>query len=63
MSLSAVYVGIATMFGAAWWFMFFEGGPQVTYYQMVCSRINYNYNWNYTGYSFQSNLFPVDTFQ
>lgn len=29
------YVGVATVYGAAWWFMYYEGGPHVTYYQMV----------------------------
>ncbi|KXS08992.1 calcium ATPase [Gonapodya prolifera JEL478] len=28
------YVGAATVFGYAWWFMFYEGGPQVTFYQL-----------------------------
>ncbi|ORY01788.1 putative calcium-transporting ATPase sarcoplasmic/endoplasmic reticulum type [Basidiobolus meristosporus CBS 931.73] len=28
------YVGCATVFGYAWWFMFYEGGPQITFYQL-----------------------------
>jgi len=28
------YVGIATVFGYVWWFMFYEGGPQISYYQL-----------------------------
>ena len=32
------YVGIATVAGYAWWFMFYENGPQISYYQLV--RIN-----------------------
>lgn len=42
-----VYVGIATVSGAAWWFMYFEDGPQVTYYQMThfskCSADNLDF--------------------
>jgi Ca2+ transporting ATPase len=29
------YVGIATVAGYAWWFMFYENGPQISYYQLV----------------------------
>ena len=29
------YVGIATVGGYAWWFMFYEKGPQISYYQLV----------------------------
>lgn len=29
------YVGIATVGGYAWWFMFYEGGPQISFYQLV----------------------------
>lgn len=29
------YVGIATVGGYAWWFMFYEGGPQITFHQLV----------------------------
>ncbi len=36
-----VYVGVATVFGAAWWFLYFEGGPQVTFHQLVCVIIYY----------------------
>ncbi|KAI9140647.1 Ca-transporting ATPase [Paraphysoderma sedebokerense] len=28
------YVGIATVFGYAWWFMYFEGGPGITFHQL-----------------------------
>ncbi|GAA6003183.1 hypothetical protein JCM10207_001790 [Rhodosporidiobolus poonsookiae] len=30
-----VYVGAATVFGYAWWFMFYEGGPKISYYQLT----------------------------
>lgn len=33
-----VYVGVATVFGYAWWFMFYEGGPQITWHQLVSGR-------------------------
>lgn len=29
------YVGFATVAGYAWWFMFYEHGPQITFYQLV----------------------------
>ncbi|KAM0792265.1 hypothetical protein ACM66B_004957 [Microbotryomycetes sp. NB124-2] len=29
------YVGAATVFGYAWWFMFYSGGPQITFHQLT----------------------------
>ena len=29
------YVGAATVFGYAWWFMFYEQGPKLSFYQLV----------------------------
>jgi Ca2+ transporting ATPase len=29
------YVGIATVFGYAWWFMYYAGGPQISWYQLT----------------------------
>ncbi len=29
------YVGIATVAGYAWWFMFYDNGPQITFFQLV----------------------------
>ncbi|KAG0214896.1 hypothetical protein BGX33_001684 [Mortierella sp. NVP41] len=29
-----VYVGAATVFGYAWWFMFYAEGPQISFYQL-----------------------------
>ncbi|EIN03660.1 calcium-transporting ATPase [Punctularia strigosozonata HHB-11173 SS5] len=29
------YVGCATVFGYAWWFIFYEGGPQISFYQLT----------------------------
>lgn len=29
------YIGIATVAGYAWWFMYYSGGPMITYYQLV----------------------------
>ena len=29
------YVGFATVFGYAWWFLFYTGGPQISFYQLV----------------------------
>ena len=31
-----IYVGAATVFGYAWWFIYYRGGPQITFYQLVC---------------------------
>ncbi|KAJ7285666.1 hypothetical protein C8J57DRAFT_1285498, partial [Mycena rebaudengoi] len=30
-----LYVGGATVFGYAWWFLFYTGGPQISYYQLT----------------------------
>lgn len=30
-----MYVGAATVGGYAWWFMFYEGGPQISFHQLV----------------------------
>ena len=32
-----VYVGAATVFGYAWWFMFNPEGPQISFWQLVSS--------------------------
>ncbi|KAG9087429.1 hypothetical protein FS749_002923 [Ceratobasidium sp. UAMH 11750] len=29
------YVGVATVFGYAWWFVFYEGGPQISFRQLT----------------------------
>lgn len=29
-----VYVGVATVASSAWWFMYYEGGPQMSFYQL-----------------------------
>ncbi|XP_018648452.1 putative atpase [Schistosoma mansoni] len=33
--LIGIYVGCATVGAAAWWFMVYEGGPKVNYYQLT----------------------------
>ena len=33
-----IYVGIATVGAATWWFMFYNGGPHVSFYQLVRCR-------------------------
>lgn len=30
-----IYVGCATVFGYAWWYMYYHNGPQITFYQLV----------------------------
>ena len=30
-----IYVGIATVAASGWWFMFYDGGPQITFFQLV----------------------------
>ncbi|WOO78973.1 Sarcoplasmic/endoplasmic reticulum calcium ATPase 3 [Vanrija pseudolonga] len=38
-----IYVGAATVFGYAWWFMFYTGGPQISFHELTnfhqCSAI------------------------
>ena len=34
-----IYVGVATVAGYAWWFMFYTGGPQISFYQLVSSLL------------------------
>eukprot|EP00824_Muranothrix_gubernata_P013645 TRINITY_DN2835_c0_g1_i3.p1 TRINITY_DN2835_c0_g1~~TRINITY_DN2835_c0_g1_i3.p1 ORF type:complete len:1000 (-),score=238.53 TRINITY_DN2835_c0_g1_i3:274-3273(-) len=33
--LIGVYVGVATVSGFAWWFLFYEGGPHITWHDLV----------------------------
>jgi Ca2+ transporting ATPase len=33
--LIGVYVGVATVASSAWWFMYYEGGPQLSYYHLT----------------------------
>lgn len=33
-----IYVGCATVFGYAWWFMFYSGGPQITFHDLVSTH-------------------------
>ncbi|KAF8631415.1 hypothetical protein AX17_005093 [Amanita inopinata Kibby_2008] len=33
--LVGLYVGCATVFGYAWWFMYYSGGPQISFYQLT----------------------------
>ena len=35
-----IYVGAATVAASAWWFMFYENGPKVSYYQLVRAVLN-----------------------
>jgi Ca2+ transporting ATPase len=30
-----IYIGIATVAGYAWWFMYYSEGPMISYYQLV----------------------------
>ncbi|KIJ17451.1 hypothetical protein PAXINDRAFT_168107 [Paxillus involutus ATCC 200175] len=30
-----IYVGCATVFGYAWWFVYYSGGPQITWHQLT----------------------------
>ena len=34
-----MYVGCATVFGYGWWFVYYSGGPQITFYQLVRGTI------------------------
>lgn len=33
-SVVGTYVGIATVFGYVWWFVFYAGGPEISFYQL-----------------------------
>lgn len=33
------YVGFATVAGYAWWFMYYEAGPRISFYQLVRSLL------------------------
>ncbi|KAF9646864.1 calcium ATPase [Thelephora ganbajun] len=33
--LVGTYVGCATVFGYAWWFLWYNGGPQISFYQLT----------------------------
>lgn len=35
------YVGAATVGAAAWWFIAADGGPRVTFYQLVLSHFSF----------------------
>lgn len=39
-----VYVGCATVGAAAWWFMVYEEGPKLNYYQLVSSAFKHPYS-------------------
>lgn len=34
-----IYVGCATVFGYAWWFIYYSGGPQISFHQLVCQYL------------------------
>lgn len=36
------YVGAATVGAAAWWFIAADGGPRVTFYQLVCALFSFS---------------------
>jgi Ca2+ transporting ATPase len=37
------YVGCATVFGYAWWFMFYPGGPQISFHELVSLPLHHRY--------------------
>jgi len=39
------YVGCATVFGYAWWFVLYEGGPQISFYQLVLPSFQLVFYW------------------
>jgi Ca2+ transporting ATPase len=55
-----VFVGAATVFGYAWWFMFYAGGPHISFYQLV-SIVFFNKNFCYLFLidSLSSMFFPI----
>lgn len=34
-----IYVGCATVFGYAWWFIYYAEGPQISFYQLVSHQL------------------------
>jgi P-type Ca2+ transporter type 2A len=42
------YVGVATVAGYAWWFMFYENGPQITFHQLVSTGLFVSDHRNWT---------------
>ena len=36
-----IYVGVATVAGYAWWFVFYKGGPMISFWQLVSSLCRY----------------------
>ena len=61
-----IYVGVATVFGYAWWFMFYDQGPRISFYQLVshlssslCSRNQLTSNASPTSISAQSSTQPM----
>jgi Ca2+ transporting ATPase len=41
-----IYVGVATVAGYAWWFMFYQGGPQISFYNLVSAPSQFLYLFN-----------------
>jgi len=33
--ITGTYIGLATVFGSVWWFLFYQGGPQLTFEQLT----------------------------
>lgn len=39
-----IYVGVATVAGYAWWFLFYAGGPQISWHQLVSPSSSKNHS-------------------
>ena len=42
-----IYVGCATVGAAAWWFLIYDKGPQLNYYQLVRGRVKCRTKWQF----------------
>lgn len=47
-----VYVGCATVFGYAWWFIYYSGGPQISFWQLVSGMARAVHDWTLTQSAF-----------
>ena len=51
-----IYIGVATVAGYAWWFMYYSEGPQISYYQLVSSSLDVLMKNRLTWYLQQTNF-------
>lgn len=61
------YVGVATVFGYIWWFMYYSAGPQVSFYHLrnfhKCSLANPAFNHPISGPAVDCAIFSPNAFE